>query len=270
VGISDRYHFDWLTGALQRFEAEQGALAALSHEPGRHAIWCVAGRREIPPIAFLRDSLGSARTDVLFFDKFATEPEVRPLDLNALEDLPDAACDVLALFRSSYFISDPPRFLGQARRVLRPGGLAVIDWLHGVSDAPVLGVEGDEGYGGSAPRLTTYCDPHFPREFRGEFESFLRHVNRPPAWVNVEKPGTAVPFRERVRRTFWGGPRGSVSAEAYGEALRGALQREGKHFIGPELMEQHFKVLFRDARYFYRDVKKFNLFLLTVLAPVGK
>ena len=270
MGISDRYHFDWLTGALGRFEAEQGSLSALAGEPGRHAIWCVAGRREIPPIAFLKDSLGSARTDVVFFDKFATEPGVRPLDLNALEDLPDAACDVLALFRSAYFISDPPRFLAQARRVLRPGGLAVIDWLHGVSDVPVLGIEGDEGYEGGSPRLTTYCDPQFPREFRGEFERFLRHVNRPPAWTNIGQPGTPVPFRERVRRTLWGGARSSVALAGYVEALREALEREGKHFIGPELMEQHFKVLFRDARYFYRHVKKFNLFLLTVLSPVGK
>jgi SAM-dependent methyltransferase len=270
VGISDRHHFDWLTGALGRFEAEQGRLAALAAEPGRHAIWCVAGQRETPPVALLRDALGRTSTDVVFLDKFATEPGVRPLDLNALEGLPDAACDVLALFRASYFIADPPRFLAHARRVLRPGGLAVIDWLHGVSDAPVLGIEGDEGYGGSSPRVTTYCDPQFPREFRGELERFLRHVNHPPAWVNVEEPGTPVPFRERVRRTLRGGARSRVPLAGYVEALREALELRGKHFIGPELMEQHFKVLFRDARYFYRHVKKFNLFLLTVLSPVGK
>ena len=270
MGISDRYHFDWLTRALERFDTEEGSLAALAGEPGRHAIWRVAGQRETPPVAFLRGALGSASTDVLFFDKYATEPGVRPLDLNALEGLPDAACDVLALFRSSYFISDPPRFLVQARRVLKPGGLAVIDWLHGGSDAPVLGIDGDEEYGGSSPRLTTYCDPQFPREFRGEFEHLLRHVNRPPAWVNVGKPGTPVPFRERVRRALRGEPRSRVALAGYVEALRESLEGRGKHFLGPELMEQHFKVLFRDARYFYRHVKKFNLFLLTVLSPVGK
>lgn len=271
MGISDRHHFEWLTGALGRFEAQQGKLAALAHEPGPHAIWCMAGQQEIPPIAFIRDSLGRSRTEVVFFDKFPTGPEVRPLDMNVLEGLPDAACDVLALFRASYFINNPPRFLAQARRVLRPGGLAVIDWLHGVSDAPVLGVQGDEGYGGgSTPRITTYCDPQFPREFTEEFERFLRHVNRPPAWTNIEKPGTPVPFRERVRRALMSGPRGSVTVAGYGEAVREALEREGKHLIGPELMEQYFKVLFRDARYFYRHVGKFNLFLLTVLSPVGK
>jgi SAM-dependent methyltransferase len=271
LGISDRHHFDWLTGALGRFEAEQGRLGTLGREPGPHAVWCLAGQREIPPIAFIRDSLGRARTEVIFFDKFPTEPGVRPLDVNALDDLPDAACDVLALFRASYFVSDPPRFLAEVRRVLRPGGLAVIDWLHGVSDAPVLDLRTDPGYGGGpTPFLTTYCDPQFPREFRREFERLLRHVNRPPAWTNLAQPGTPVQFRERVRRILQGGPRGSVTVEGYVEAAREALERAGKHLIGPELMEQHFKVLFRDARYFYRDVKKFNLFLLTVLSPVGK
>ena len=35
-------------------------------------------------------------------------------------------------------------------------------------------------------------------------------------------------------------------------------------------MEQHFKVVFRHARYFYPHVRKFNLYLLTALEPVGK
>ncbi|MBI4589766.1 MAG: hypothetical protein HY725_13090, partial [Candidatus Rokubacteria bacterium] len=52
--------------------------------------------------------------------------------------------------------------------------------------------------------------------------------------------------------------------------LRAELARAGKHLIEPGLMEQHFKVVFRHARYFYPLVKKFNLYLLTVLRPVGK
>jgi hypothetical protein len=35
-------------------------------------------------------------------------------------------------------------------------------------------------------------------------------------------------------------------------------------------MEQHFKVVFRHARYLYPHVGKFNLYLLTILEPVGK
>jgi SAM-dependent methyltransferase len=219
LGISDRHHFEWLTSALGRFEAQQGKLAALAHKSGPHAIWCKAGQQEIPPVVSLRDSLGSAHREVVCFDKFPTGPGVHPIDLHALEGLPDAACDVRALFRASYFINDPPRFLAQVLRALRSGGLAVIDWLHDVSDAPVLGVQGDEGYGG-APRITTYCHPQIPHEFTDEFGRFPRHVNRPPAWADVEKPGTPVSCRERGRRVIGGGPRGRVAVEGYGVMSR--------------------------------------------------
>jgi ABC-type multidrug transport system fused ATPase/permease subunit len=32
-------------------------------------------------------------------------------------------------------------------------------------------------------------DPEFPAEFPDVFEAFLRHVNRPPSWANVDHPG---------------------------------------------------------------------------------
>ena len=34
-------------------------------------------------------------------------------------------------------------------------------------------------------------------------------------------------------------------------------------------IEEYFKVVFREARYFYPLSKKFHLYLLTVLRPVG-
>lgn len=48
-----------------------------------------------------------------------------------------------------------------------------------------------------------------------------------------------------------------------------SLRRAGKHLVEPALMERYFTVVFRDARYFYACVRKFNLYLLTVLEPVG-
>ncbi len=39
--------------------------------------------------------------------------------------------------------------------------------------------------------------------------------------------------------------------------------------VEPALMEEFFKVVFRDARYLYPLSKKFHLYLLTVLRPVG-
>jgi SAM-dependent methyltransferase len=271
LGISDRYYFDWLSGALERFEVEQGCFAALRREGRELALWSFAGQRENPPLTFLLEALGRDQTRVAFFDKFPSEPRVTVLDINALEALPDSSCDVLTFFRASYFITDPPGFLAHTQRLLRPGGLAVIDWLHGLSNAPVLDLRGDPGYGGaSTPYLTTYADPQFLSEFPAEFEAFIRHVNRPPSWANPDRPGRAVPLSERARRLLGGGPGGQLTAEGYLDTLRAELERARKHLIEPALMEQHFKVVFRDARYLYRFVKKFNLYLLTVLRPVAK
>ncbi len=271
MGISNHYHFAWLCGALQQFEKEQAPLATLRQENRDVVLWCFGERRETPPIGFLRDTLGRQRTCGTFFDKFPTEPGVRLQDINTLENLPDNSCDVLTLFRASCFITDPPRFLSSARRLLKPGGIAIIDWLHGLSDAPVLDLGGDPRHGSSpTPFLTTYVDAGFLTDFLPEFHAFLRHVNDPPSWVNLERPGTPVPLRERIRRALGSDPRHHVSRGDYVETLRAELERAGKHLIEPGLMELYFKVVFRHARYFYPMVKKFNLYLLTALRPVGK
>lgn len=232
---------------------------------------CLAAQRLDPPLSWIVTALGADPTHVEFFDKFPSDSTVTALDLNELGQLPDDAYDVVTLFRGSYFITDPPSFLAGARRILRPGGIFIADWLHGLSDAPVLDLRGDPGYGGgSTPFMTTYADPQMLREFPGEFGAFIRHVNRPPGWVDVERPGAPVPIATRVARVLGAGPRGDLTVETYLDACRTALGRAGKHLIEPALMEQYFKVVYRHARYFFPLVKKFNLYLLTVLEPVGK
>ncbi|MBI4587400.1 MAG: methyltransferase domain-containing protein, partial [Candidatus Rokubacteria bacterium] len=265
MGVSDRYHFAWLCEALDRFEDETGHLAAIRRGSGDLALWCLGEQRVNPPIAYLWEALGRERTRATFFDKFPTDPAVRAQDIDALENLPDNACDVLTLFRASMFITDPPVFLAHVRRLVRPGGLVLIDWLHGLSDAPVLDLRGDPRHGGSStPFMTTYADPEALADFSAEFERFIRHVNRPPWWANLERPGAPLPLAERVKRLLGRGPRRAISLATYLETLRAELARAGKHLIEPGLMEQHFKVVFRHARYFYPLVKKFNLYLLTV------
>jgi SAM-dependent methyltransferase len=271
LGVSDRYYFDWLVGALDRFEAERGLLAALSRERRAPDLWCLAETKLTPAVERLRDALGREPVAVRFFDKFSGAPGVERVDLNALDALPDNACDVLTLFRASYFIADPPRTLDQFRRILRPGGLAVVDWLHGCSDAPVLDFPLDPRCGGTpSPLLTTYVDPHLLAEFPAEFEAFIGHVNRPPRHVNLDRPGTPLPLAEQVRRLVTRAPSRHVSRAGYVDTLRDDLARAGKHLVEPALLEQFFKVVCRDARYLYRDTGKFNLYLLTVLQPVGK
>ncbi len=179
-------------------------------------------------------------------------------DLNALGDIPADSCDVLVMTRASYMIEDPPAFLRHTRRITRPGGLLVIDWVHGSAETPALDLPGGHEYDGRAyPFRTTYCDAEFLAEFAGEFGTFLRHVNRPA-------------IGERVRRLLGGGARRDVTVATYLDTLREALRQAGKHLVEPDSLEPCFKVVFRDARYFYPLTGKFYLHLLTVLRPVGK
>ena len=271
MGVSDRYHFAWFREALERFEGETGRLADIRKGGAPLALWCFGGQQVDPAIDFLLEALGRDRTELQFCDKFPRNPGVQTQDINALASLPDNSCDVFTLIRASFFIADPPSCLEQVRRVVKPGGLAIIDWLHGLSDAPVLNLPGRPKYGDEAsPFLTTYADPQFLVDFPATFEAFIRHVNRPPSWTNVGQPGVPVPVRERIARLLGGGPRRQVTLETYLDTLRVDLKNAGKRLVEPELMEQYFKVVFRDVRYFYPMVQKFNLFLLTVLQPVGK
>jgi SAM-dependent methyltransferase len=270
LGISNRHHFAWLTEALEAFERETGRLAAIRQRSGGPTLWCLAAPRLDPPLEYLTAAIGAHGTRVALFDKFPTDASVTEADLNDLRRLPDGACDVLTLLRASYFIAEPATFLAEARRLVRPGGLLVVDWLHGLSDAPILDLRGDPRYGGGpTPFTTTYADPQMLAEFPEEFGAFIRHLNRPPAWANIEQPGAPLPLRTRLARALGGGPRRRITPGTYLDACRAELAAAGKHLIEPALMEQYFKVLFRHARYFYPFVRKFNLYLLTVLEPVG-
>lgn len=275
MGVSDRWHFDWLADALAQFEREHGTLSRMGGG-GSVAIAALAEQRLTRPLARLTELIGRERTRVDLFNKYPADPSVMFLDLNDLSALDDNAYDVVTLSRASLFIADPERFLADLSRILRPGGLAVIDWLHGLSNAPLLAMPGTPQYGGEAvPFLTTYGDAQFLSEFPREFAAFIRHVNQPPWWVDMTRLGRRRTVMEGFRRWLAGAGKGTVprellTPETYLQTLEDQLTRAGKRLVGAPVLETHFKVLFRHARYFYPHVKKFNLYLLTVLTPVGK
>ena len=266
MGISNRAHFAWLRRGIERFEAETGRLATLRARQPAPVVWCLSAQTPDPATELIRETLGADRTQLRCFDKFPANADVQPFDLNRLDELPAHGADVITLFRAVMYVRDPAPFLVNLRRILRPGGIVLIDWLNGLSNAPVLDLRGDPRHGGvSTPFATTYVDPVFLTEFAREFDKLIAHVNRPPATANVDQPGVPVPFAERWRRWTGRGPRRSVCLSTYIDVMREEMRSSGKQLIEPSLLEQEFDVLFRDARYFYPDVRKFNLYLLTVL-----
>jgi SAM-dependent methyltransferase len=269
LGVSDRHYFGWLAVSLGRFERESRELGAAGARDGA-LLWVLAGARMNPAIELVRDALGPERTAVQWLDRFERGPGVVRADFNALDGVPDAACDVLMMTRASYMIEDPQAFLRHTRRMLRPGGLMIIDWLHGSADAPRLDLPGHHEYEGRAyPFVTTYADAESLGECAGPFEAFIRHVNRPPSWIDPDHPGRRVPIGRRLRRLLGQRPAGNLTRATYLDALRTALGRAGKHLVEPDTLEEHFKVIFREARYLYPLTGKFHLHLLTVLRPVG-
>jgi len=189
LGVSDRHYFAWLTAVLTRFERESGELRAIGGS-GSADLVVLAGARPNPAFAFLREALGGNRVSVRWLDRFERGPEVEPVDFNALDTMPHAVCDVLMMTRASYMVRDPRAFLSGTRRLLRPGGLMIVDWVHGSAEAPALDLPGVHEYGATTRRFwTTYADSTFLAEYPGEFEAFIRHVNRPPWWVDAGDPG---------------------------------------------------------------------------------
>ena len=271
MGVSDQPYFSWLRGSLERFEAETGALGALAKDVPHPEVWVLGGARTNPALDAVVDALGRAQTRVRFLDKFEQGNGVTRADFNDLDALPGDGCDLVMMSRASYLIERPHAFLAGARRILRPGGLAIVDWVHGGADAPRLDLPGRFDYDGRGyPLRTTYGDTEALDAFSAEFDALIAHVNRPPAWANVERPGAPVPVGERLRRLVGRGPRRQVTRAGYLGELGAELAQAGKHLIDRALIERYFTVAWRDARYFYPFVRKFYLYLLTVLRPVGK
>lgn len=257
MGVSDRHYFAWLTGALARFERDCGELRAIA-ATRRADFWVLAGGRTNPAVELVRDALGRDRTTARWLDRFARGADVDPVDMNALGDVPEDSCDVLMMTRASYMIHDPSAFLRDTWKILRPGGLFIVDWLHGGASTASLGLPGQHDYEGRTyPFLTTYGDAESLAEFAGEFDALIAHVNR----------GTV---GDRVAGLFGRRARHEITRAGYLDALRQTLGAAGKHLLQADEFAPHFKILFRDARYLHPLTGKFYLHLLTVLRPVGK
>jgi SAM-dependent methyltransferase len=170
MGESNPAHFRWVSS---EFLAHRHVFAGL-RQPA--TVFGIAEQGTTPPLETLANVLGGQPT-FRFFDLTPTNAAVERLDINKLDGLPSGACDVITLFRASFFIRDQRHVLAGFHRILRPGGIAVIDWLHGHSDYPVLDLGPGQQY------TTTYLDDSLLD--LPAFDAFLAHIRRPPRWRHL-------------------------------------------------------------------------------------
>lgn len=248
MGESNAAHFLWLSGAIRE------NLAVLKDLPRNSVVFAIGEQRATPPLEELTGTLGSGTT-VRLFDLYPNNASVERLDVNELSSLPAGAADVITLIRTSVFIRDPKHVISGFHRILRPGGVVVVDWLHGTSDAPVLDL--------GQPYSATYLDGELLR--LPAFAAFLRHVAQPPRVAHavrvllrrVRHPHLPpVPFLLRGRR---------VTLAEYPTVLSRVLHEAGKWLITPHDLAPHFRVRARDARYFYPETRTFACWALTIL-----
>ena len=69
----------------------------------------------------------------------------------------------LGVSEKDLFINDKTKFLSQLAKITEPNGLILIDWLHGMSNRPVLDFDGGGPVYAGQERIfkTTYIDEVF-------------------------------------------------------------------------------------------------------------
>ncbi len=250
MGESNAAHFAWLQDAIQ----EHAAL--FKHLLARPVtIYAIGEQVVTPPLAALKTLLGGSVT-IQCFDLYPMNADVSRLDVNDLDGLAAGSCDVVTLLRT-LFIRNPQHVLTGFHRILRPGGLVIVDWLHGSSDAPVLTL---------GPYTATYLDDELLR--LPAFSEFLEHVQHPP---RLRHAGRAVLRRLRHPRLppvpFLG--RGTpVNTATYRAVLHRTLKNAGKRLIEERDVEPYFIVRARGARYFYPWTRTFGCWAFTIMERV--
>jgi len=194
------------------------------------------------------------------------------VDFNDLKSVPDEACNVLVMSRGADMITAAAEFLDHARRIIRPGGIAMVDGLHGRAEAPALDLLGMHDYGRHQGLfITTYCDPAVHRGIPGRVRCVPATREQATLVVNLADSGRPLSLDRRAERQLFFRRQGPEITRANClDAMRPALSRAGKRLVEGETLAQYFTILFREAGYFYRLFGKFHPYLFTMLRPVGK
>lgn len=254
MGISDSYHFKWLTEAIA--PARKQIRESLPTAP--HVI----GLGEQRPNAFMAELMSGIDFSYQACDLFPTNPETIPCDINDLTPLVGKMrADVVCLFRSSYFIRDKRKFFAELERVTNPGFWFFMDMLIGSSDLPVL----DFRYGDrrasfsfdperTAYFQTSFYDERLVQDFPVEVDAFVSHARHWP-------PKTKISYlldepRYFLRDAF---ALRQLSSSTLGHQMS-VLLPETNLISLADFAQAGFEVVVFSAKYFYPEVEKFNLY----------
>ena len=152
MGISDNAYMAWLIAALARYERATGGITAKQ----RRDLLVIGGGRSNRAIEWVQKTMSDDAT-ICYWDLYERGSTVEIVDFNNLTLKPDHICDIIMMTRASYLLKNLDDFLSHARRLLRPHGLMMIDWLYGSAEVSCRGVRGVHHYNNDTqPFVTTY------------------------------------------------------------------------------------------------------------------
>lgn len=199
-----------------------------------------------------------------------------------LSQFSDQKFDFITAFRCTPHLTQPEDFLREIYRILKPGGVLIIDWVNGYSNFPLLDLgfcwhsgdadvhRGDSDiYDGNkaAFNQTSYIDQTFLDLFPEEFNFLINQINRPNLRKRIEafknrKWKLAFNFPNKYK--FFSAKKLSLTNYEFEFGLE--MKNKKLNLLSNQLIDElGFKILHRDVLNPYKFNKKTIIFLSTII-----
>ena len=209
------------------------------------------------------------------FKKISNQIHIKGDFNNQLTKFNDATFDFITAFRCTPYMEKPEDFFKEMHRLLKPGGVLIVDWVNGFSDFPLLDLgfcwnNGDADiFNGKITSFnqTSYIDQTFLDLFPEEFKFLINHINKP----NLRKRFEAIKYNKwKLALSFPNKYKFSssnkLSLNNYVFEFGLEMKNKKLNLLSQNLFDQlGFKIITRDILNPYKFNKKTILFLNTIL-----
>ena len=174
MGISNKYHFDWIN------EASKSEYSRIRKFLSNRSVVIGIGENAPPPS--LLNLLGNIKANYQACDLYPVNEATLKLDINDLSPLVGKYRSyIIECLRTSFFLSNKKKFLKDIAQILVPGGYLIIDFLIGNSSFPSIEWNNIAEYNSvSCHFKTTFYDERLIEEFPEEVKNFCAHAKRCP------------------------------------------------------------------------------------------